>query len=237
MVEKDYFTLDEVIEGWRIPHRDLVYLAENGLLRLSARVFGVCLERGGVEQTPEGEPFTVPYERARFSGLVDLSERDVHQVFRAGETQVRAFHVDDGYCHVVEPSDPVSLRREDLLVRQEERTKVERHILKADRETPPTWDVMQTNDYQQVSFSGLQFHFGPIQASVVRILDSAARDGSPWRHGKLVLAEAGSASVRMADIFKSQPDWRRLILSDGRGRYRLAAQGDGPAGSAISKAC
>ena len=26
---------------------------------------------------------------------------------------------------------------------------------------------------------------------------------------------------RMADVFKSQPHWRRLIDSDGRGRYRL----------------
>jgi hypothetical protein len=39
--------------------------------------------------------------------------------------------------------------------------------------------------------------------------------------GKLILGEAGSSSTRMSDVFKSQPHWRRLIDSDGRGRYRL----------------
>jgi hypothetical protein len=55
------------------------------------------------------------------------------------------------------------------------------------------------------------------------LLDEAATSSNPWREGKLILGEAGSASTRMADVFKSQPHWRRLIDSDGRGRYRLRA--------------
>jgi hypothetical protein len=39
---------------------------------------------------------------------------------------------------------------------------------------------------------------------------------------KAILEQAGSASVRMADVFKSQPNWRKLIRSDRRGLYRLA---------------
>jgi len=37
-IEKDYFALDELEERWEVPQRDLVYLAENGLLKVSVRL-------------------------------------------------------------------------------------------------------------------------------------------------------------------------------------------------------
>ena len=44
LIDKAYFTLEELEERWQLPQRDLVYLAENGLLRLSVRLFGVEIE-------------------------------------------------------------------------------------------------------------------------------------------------------------------------------------------------
>ena len=35
LIDKAYFTLEEIEERWQLPHRDVVYLAENGLLKLS----------------------------------------------------------------------------------------------------------------------------------------------------------------------------------------------------------
>jgi hypothetical protein len=46
LIDKAYFTLEELEERWQLPHRDLVYLAENGLLRMSVRLFGVEIECG-----------------------------------------------------------------------------------------------------------------------------------------------------------------------------------------------
>lgn len=43
-IDKDYFALEEMEERWGIPRRDLVYLAENGLLKVSVRLYGVRLE-------------------------------------------------------------------------------------------------------------------------------------------------------------------------------------------------
>ena len=76
-------------------------------------------------------------------------------------------------------------------------------------------------DYRDVAINGHSFTLGDCQAAVVRILHDAARAGTPWKHGKVVLAQAGSSCTRMADLFKSQPRWRVLIASDRRGRYRL----------------
>ena len=38
-IEKEYFAFEELQERWGVPHRDLVYLAENGLLKVSVRLY------------------------------------------------------------------------------------------------------------------------------------------------------------------------------------------------------
>jgi len=52
-------------------------------------------------------------------------------------------------------------------------------------------------------------------------LHEAARRGEPWQSGKAILSAAGSKSLKMSDVFKSQKQWRSLIESNGRGNYRL----------------
>lgn len=53
------------------------------------------------------------------------------------------------------------------------------------------------------------------------MLHEASETDKPWLNGKTILGRAGSACTRMRDLFKSQPGWRRLIDSNGRGMYRL----------------
>ena len=222
LIDKAYFTLEELEERWHLPHRDLVYLAENGLLRLSVRLFGVEIECGMYEEGADGEWFSVALERRRFTGFQDLQERDVFRLFRQGQVDVVQFRAPGNeYCHLIEPTVSVSIGRDDLLVRREERDRVEaKHDLVRKGSTTPA-SVQQSNDYREVRTAGLLFNLGPVQARVVKRLHEAAASSDPWCEGKLILGKAGSSSTRMADVFKSQPHWRRLIDSDGRGRYRL----------------
>lgn len=221
LIDKAYFTLEELEERWNLPHRDLVYLAENGLLRLSVRLFGVEMEFGVYEEGSDGEWFTVPHERRRFTGFQDLQERDVFRVFRQGQVDVAHFHAPDKeYCYLIEPTRTVPVCRDDLLVRREERDRVKsQHALVRKGSVAPS--LQQANDYREVRTAGLLFSLGPVQARVVKRLHEAAASADPWCEGKVILGGAGSSSTRMADVFKSQPHWRRLIDSDGRGRYRL----------------
>jgi hypothetical protein len=222
LVDKAYFTLEELGDRWQLTARDLAYLAENGLLRLSVKLFGVSIERGHYEGVSSEHWARVPLERTWFKGLLDLFERDVFRVFREGEVAVNQFAVPEPeYCHVAEPGATVLVRREDVLVRREERDRIEaKHgLVRARTVSPPV--LNQVNDYREVRTAGLVFHLGPVQARVVRLLCEAASTPHPWLDGKLALSQAGSASTRMGDLFKSQPHWRRLIESDGRGRYRL----------------
>lgn len=61
-IEKDYYALDEVEERWGVPRRDLVYLAENGLLKVSVRLYSIHVELGSYEHTEDGEWFSIPEE-------------------------------------------------------------------------------------------------------------------------------------------------------------------------------
>jgi len=221
-IEKEYFTLDEVVSCWDMPHRDLVYLAENGLLKVSVRLYGIHIERGSYEEMGNGQCCNIPEERVSFQGLQDLLSRDVYRLFHEGQIKVDQFDApDDQYCHVLSPEEGIVIKKEELVVSRLERDRAEaKHGLGGvSRRTDTVFE--QKNDFTDVSLGERSYTLGPIQAKVVGILYDAATTGSPWRHGQQVLAEAGSRCTRISDLFKTQSDWRKLIQSDKRGKYRL----------------
>lgn len=179
LVDKNYYTLEEIEERWMMPRRDLVYLAENGLLRLSIRLFGVRLELGVYEQDANGEYFRVPHEHCTFTGLQDLLERDVFRLFRDGEVQVTRFHAPEPeYRDLI--GDSVTVRFDDLLIRRQERDRVEaRHGLV--RAGPPAPLAFQElNDFREVRLAGLIFTLGTLQSRIVKRLHQAAISANPW---------------------------------------------------------
>ena len=221
-IEKDYYILEEIEERWGLPRHDIAYLAENGLLKVSVRLYGIHIEYGSIEQTKDGQWLSIPGERAWFEGLLDLRPCDVYKLFHEGSVRIRTFAVPDGeYCRVLQPEDGILVRYRELIVRRDERDLVEaRHGLGGTLRSD-TRVVASPRDFSEVTLGTQTFLLGAIQAQVVRILYDAAATASPWRPGKEVLAEAGASCTRMADLFKTQPGWRKLIQSDRRGKYRL----------------
>jgi hypothetical protein len=216
-IDKAYFTLAEVLERWRMPLVDLAYLAENAKLRVSVRAFGVPIEFGDFDETPEGQRFRVPSRIVRYNGLLDLQPCDAFRMFRDQEVMVSEFKVPgSGYARVAGDSDPVPFRIGDLLMRREERDRFEGAT------GFQAGGLSASQDYRRVCFGGKVYYFGPIQAKVIRALHAAAMNGDPWCSGKALLAASGAKSRKMADVFKSKPDYCDVIESNGRGHYRLA---------------
>ncbi|ARJ70361.1 hypothetical protein [Paracoccus contaminans] len=222
-IDKLYFTLPEILERWSISDSDLIYLAENDRLRLSVRVYRVHIEFGAFEETVDGEPVRIPREQARYSGLLDLHAHDVHQLFRCGEVHLSHFRTPKAdHATLRGEVAPVLVLIGDLLLRREERDRFEIQTgFSAAVEQEEERVLIASADYQEVHCNGHRFKLGPIQAEVVRALHEAAGRGESWQNGKVILSGAGSRSLRMADVFKSQANWRSLIRSDGRGGYRL----------------
>ena len=221
LIDKTYFTLEEIEECWQLPHRDIVYLVDNGLLTLSVRLLNVRLELGEYQEYADGDWGRMPTDRRRFSGLRDLEQHDASRLLRDGHANIDGFAAPAGeYCDLLEP-ESIPVRACDVVIRREERNRVEgqHRLLRAGAPRGPAFH--QLNDYSEVYVSGLIFKLGSVQSRVVRQLHKAALTGEPWCNGKTVLEAAGSACTRLADLFKSQRHWRELIESDGRGRYRL----------------
>lgn len=222
-IEKSYFTLPEILERWQITEADLIYLAENDQLRLSIRVFSVPIEFGDVEEDPRGGSFKVPWEQSNYSGLLDLHARDVFQLFRCGEIHLESFRTPKAdYAERLSDGPPVLVMIGDLLLRRDERDRFEIETgFSSDGQQTDEPIFIHSADYLELRCNGRRFKLGPIQAEVVRALHEAAQVGAPWQNGKAILSRAGSKSLRMADVFKSQKDWRHLIRSDRRDGYRL----------------
>ena len=222
-IDKSYFTLPEILERWQITEADLIYLAENDKLRLSVRVFGAPMEFGDIEEDDRGGTHRVPWEQSYYSGLLDLHARDVFQLFRCGEVHLVSFRTPKAdYATTWGDAKPVLVMIGDLLLRRDERDRFEIETGFAPGGQPmEEATFIHSADYLEVRCNGCRFKLGPIQAEVVRALHEAAQAGAPWQNGKAILSRSGSKSLRMADVFKSQKDWRQLIRSDRRGGYRL----------------
>jgi ribosome modulation factor len=222
LIDKTYFTLHEIQVRWDLPRRDLIYLAENGLLMLSARVYGVQLEHGLQEHDNDGRRFNIPEERVWFQGLQDLLPREFHALFQHGQLTVHWFATPEGrYCHLLEPSDGVLVLAEALVVRREERDRLERErgLGPTGRSKQPVF--FQRQNFREVVLGDETFQLGPKQAQVVRLLYEAASREVPWCPGQELLDAVQSSCSRLSDLFKTKREWRCLIRSDGRGRYRL----------------
>ena len=222
LIEKEYVTLGELEERWSLLRRDLAYLAENALLRLSVRVVDVVIERLYPGQSEVGlSAGDLP--RSLHSGLVDLFDRDIPKLFRKGAPKIREFRDDAGFARLVKPTPALRIELGSIVVRSEERDRfeAERRVRGADpmHSTEPT--IIFAPDGRSVRIGGDVVHLGPAQAEVIRLLREAAASGMPWRDGKSLLRDAGATTMRLSDLFKRRPEWRQLIESDRRGRYRL----------------
>ena len=224
LIEKEYFTLSEVIDALGMPWTDIIYLAENGHLRLSVLVFQLPVDCGYCDHTGQDN-----FDRAgvgdpsKLTGLVDLGDRDAHLILKNGSAAVADFKAKPKeHCNIAAGARPQTFKKDDLLLRRSERARLE-SLVKSKTAATRAEHFTHSHGYREVTINGHRISLGARQADVVRQLHEAALRGNPWRNGKELLRNAGSESNRMHDLFKSKRlEWPLLIDSDGRGLYRLA---------------
>lgn len=220
LLTKKFYALAELQDAWKMPDSDVYYLAMAGDLKLTfmvhdlrilARIPLKSVRLGIVERT--------------YSGILDLRRCDADHVLRHGAVEITEFEMpNEDKGRLASENDKITVRREDLLVTDDQREHVERNILKLHEPVPQPVSVgfEYSWDYRRVELGGETFSLGPKQARIVGLLHRAHMEGDPWRTGRQLLDHAGSSADRVRDLFKSQSDWTKLITSDGRGLYRLA---------------
>ncbi len=220
LLTKKFYALAELQAAWDMPDQDVYYFAMAGQLKLTFIVHDIEVS----------SPLPLIAFRNRkidrsYSGILDLKVGDADTILRTGSAEVWAFEMPNGdHGHLVSVDDKILVRREELLVTDDQREHVEQNILKLHEPVaPPVCAEMEYSwDYRRVQLGGATFSLGPKQARIVGLLHRAHMEGEPWRTGRQLLDHAGSSADRVRDLFKSQSDWTKLIVSDGRGLYRLA---------------
>lgn len=77
--------------------------------------------------------------------------------------------------------------------------------------------------YAHVTLRGVEYTLNPTQAGIVRVLHMSYMKGRPWVRGEAIRDEVGFQDKSLSSAFRYMRDrnWRELIISDGRGAYRL----------------
>jgi hypothetical protein len=206
--------------------------ALDGLLEISVMAIGVEVEVGLLVDEDEGWYRAIEGVEV-LNGPQPVVAGDLWPVFRNRIGRITRFKptTPGGFRDLREGAAPLCIAIADLLVTRKERQRFEvayglggsvpAAIQPASPDIAPEPAFAHNQDYSQVVVSGQIFALGILQARVVRMLHEASRTQDSWRHGKELLTDAGAQTLRMRELFKSKPNWRALIISDGQGRYRL----------------
>jgi len=236
--EREYFSLKALDQRWEIPHEDICYAIENGLLRACA-----YLEISWMEFCHrEGQRLIVEIT-SRCEGWVGIEPKDCRRIFSRGESKLTSFISIRHDGHILRlssepPQRPIKISIDDLSVLHDDCKTFEEHhqiklripgkkilVLRAAKDDSSEHghqlSLVASNNYQNIRIGDQSFTFGTIQAKIIKRLHEASQQESPWVNGKQLLHYAGSNGGKLRDVFKSQPSWRQIIESDGRGYYRL----------------
>ena len=163
-----------------------------------------------------------------------MSRHYCHRLFRHGSIHLREFIADQKEARYTLPeaAEDISIHLDDLVVLAAESRRFEltygllspgRGGVAANQEsgeTPLETSYLITDcDFKMIKHSGKEYRLGDIQARILRQLFESAKDGHPWQNGKKLLQNAGSQSYNLSNVFKRNPIWKELIISDGRGSY------------------
>ncbi len=232
---RDYYSLKLLQTRWNAPWEEITHVVETGHLRACVHLPTRWMEYGHYE---EGK-FIVD-ETAICDGMAAIQPKDTRRIFARGENTVCVFQSikRDAYLLrlAAEPlQKPLKFALEELVVLAKDCIAFEQEhqiaVCTQNGQTPMTRATdanipaanhhIFSNDYHNICIDGQRYQLGAKQAAVVRSLHDAMLAGRPWLFGKTLLKQAGSPCTRLRDIFRTQPAWKLLIKSDGRGYYCL----------------
>lgn len=232
--ERVFYSLNDIEKLWHADPSDLKQWLMHG--QLKAHVWLPMISLYEIKEETDGARIILTKELRHWEGYTPLYPHHCRKIFRSGTVYLREFLCAQQNSKLALPATSESLRftLSDLVILNEERKCFEEqhHIketcvcnVKIIGRVGKTQPVFKITDYdptfRKIDFNGQKHSFGDMQADVIRQLYEGATNGVPWQNGKQLLAKAGSQSFTLSNIFKRNPLWRHLIISDGRGMYRL----------------
>ncbi|PIR38110.1 MAG: hypothetical protein COV35_07675 [Alphaproteobacteria bacterium CG11_big_fil_rev_8_21_14_0_20_39_49] len=217
---REYYYLGEVADRWSVSKLDIQYYIEKGLLDAGIWLRNAPVEFGYYENLGECGREKVPLNKKTVSGIYEILPKDCSMLFRRKE--IMLYHLknpkEDEYI-AINNDNGFQVNLSDLVITEQACFEFEQKngvVLKDNH------GFIYNKNFEVVILNGIRFQLGSIQSNVVRLLHEASLTDDPWLYGHTTLCAAGSkGNGCMVDLFKNQPEWRKLIVSGKNGYYRL----------------
>jgi len=230
--QKDYLYVEDMVERWACKPRDLHYCMENGLIEVEVYLASIPSQHFKMRKNAKGKPIKHPIASKILNGFYRLHPDDCRKILRSGQATLRHVYNEDLENTVFEINRDqqfqvklshlsVNTNEADRFEKKYNLDQLKQHDLFEHKSEDKFW---HSADYHQVRVNEYTFFLGTIQASIIRQLHEGHLQGNPWMHGKVLLGNAGSNSMKLFDLFKKQPHRNKLIRSNRRGLYCLNIQ-------------
>ncbi len=227
-IQKDYMSVNEVAKSWNVPIEDIRYLGEEGELTICIRRIPV---RVAVESILEKYPYVknLPNKAKEIIKLLDypqpLHPTDIYLIFSNPNKKIKITRFKTmPVMNIIKIQSPeIEVGFDDMIITASELKRFEfehgNFVAMRDKDKEPL--VLLSGDFSYIRLYGEEYRFGGKQAVIIQHLYDKYSAGDPWVHGKTLLRQANSESMRLANLFNHHPNWRKAILSNGRGQYRM----------------
>lgn len=224
-INKEYLTVKEVAEHWGVRLEDIRYLGEEGKLT-------ICIRRIPIEVAIEDmlgkKPFVEkPIKQKEIFKMLEapqpLHPTDIYLLFSNPDKKIRITRFKTAPIMKIINVLSADIRAgfDDMIITSAEVKRFEfmkRTYVPTNIKNPL---ILLSDDFTNFELYGEEFKFGEKQAKALKYLYDRYYAGSPWIHGKILLRVAGSESLRVSNLFNRHPTWRRAVISNGRGFYRI----------------
>ena len=203
-IQTEYLDIECLADRWKCKIGIIEVLAETGKLKCCIRPAAIKSAIRSSRPTTENEYNSLLYV---------LTKDEIYELFSNRQT----LHTINIHRKNIPEMSEINIAFSDIIVYIENVIEFEN---KMHNEIEEDFQIL-SSDFTYILWHGKEMKFGVSQGKVIEQLWKAREAGEPWVYGKRLLTSIGSGAERVRSLFHKNKNWKDLILTDYKGKYRL----------------
>ena len=203
-IQTEYLDIECLADRWKCKIGIIEVLAETGKLKCCIRPAAIKSAIRSSRPTTENEYNSLLYV---------LTKDEIYELFSNRQT----LHTSNIHRKNIPEMSEINITFSDIIVYIENVIEFEN---KMHNEIEEDFQIL-SSDFTYILWHGKEMKFGVSQGKVIEQLWKAREAGEPWVYGKRLLTSIGSGAERVRSLFHKNKNWKDLILTDYKGKYRL----------------
>lgn len=203
-IQTEYLDIECLADRWKCKIGIIEVLAETGKIKCCIRPAAIKNAIKSSRPTTENEYNSLLYV---------LTKDEIYELFSNRQT----LHTINIHRKNIPEMSEINIAFSDIIVYIENVIEFEN---KMHKEIEEDFQIL-SSDFTYILWHGKEMKFGVSQGKVIELLWKAREAGEPWVYGKRLLTSIGSGAERVRSLFHKNKNWKDLILTDYKGKYRL----------------